>query len=80
MAASGKTAQAKTTQSAPSGMAKLLRLLGITDEDVLGYGTHTITVTTKAGGKYRLGADGNSIVHLAGPVLPKSKTAEDAEE
>jgi hypothetical protein len=47
--------------------AKMLKAVGVEEEDVLSFNEETNTLVTAQGGKYQLSADGKKLKHLAGP-------------
>lgn len=54
-----------------SGQDKLAKLAGVKPEDVTGYSEERNTIVTSAGQKFRLAADGKTMVKLSGPPVVK---------
>lgn len=64
---------------ADGNKAKIAKLVGVKTEDVIAYNSERQTAVTAQGGKYKLSADGKSVLHLAGPVPASAKKDEDEE-
>jgi hypothetical protein len=62
---------AVTDTSEKSLRAKMVKLVGVKDDQVLGFNAERRTLVTSEGGKYKLSADGKQLIHLMGPA-PKS--------
>jgi hypothetical protein len=78
--ASAKKAKATATASVPESKgeglkAKLAHLAGVKVSDVMGFHAENQVITTWQGGKYRLAADGKSLIHLSGPTPEANKEA-----
>lgn len=60
---------AQVEKGEQAGLNKLAKAAGVKSEDVIGYSAEANSIVTAQGQKFRLAADGKTVVKLSGPPV-----------